>query len=136
MNDFFASIYEFFVYTQTYSMNLYENGTYLGLFLSMLLPALIIMAVFYFLIKHPFCSWVHWLILIGVAILFTGVLTYNILAENLAVYILSPVDYPDINSFITSFILYNVLLSIGTGIVFTFMFKQAPFPQRNVPFRG
>jgi hypothetical protein len=137
MNDIFASIYEFgMTYSQTYSMDLFNNGAYMSIFLSMLFPATALMAIFYFLVKYPFCKWFHWLIVLGAALLTTGVLTYNILAENLAVYLLDTANFPDINTFVSTFIMYNLILSSLTGFVFTLIFKQAPLPQRNVPFGG
>lgn len=136
MNDFFASIYENLVYNQVYSMDLFTNGSYLSVFLSMILPSVTSMAVFYFLIKYPYCRWFHWLIFLATSVLVTGIVTYNILAENLAVYILTPDQYPDVNAFISTFIVYNLVLSVISGIVFTLIFKQAPLPQRNVPFGG
>ncbi|WP_321299276.1 hypothetical protein [Marinifilum fragile] len=137
MNDLFASLYETdLTFNQTYSMELFNNGAYMSAFLSMLLPAFVIMAIFYFLIKYPFCKWYHWFLGICTAIIITGVLTYNVLAETLAVFVLAPNDYPDINSFITTFIVFNVVLAFVTGFIWTLVFKQAPRPNRNVPWGG
>jgi ABC-type Co2+ transport system permease subunit len=102
----------------------------------MILPSLLIMAIFYFLIRYPFCRWYHWLIGIVSAILITGILTYNVLVENLAVFVLDTESYPDINSFITTFIVFNLVLAFIAGFIWTLIFKRAPLPQRNVPFGG
>ena len=67
MNDFFASIYEFFFYEASFSQAMYSHGLYSVLGLVTLLSALVLCLVFYYVINRPtFNLWYHWLLVAGV----------------------------------------------------------------------
>jgi hypothetical protein len=136
IKNFIASIYENgWLFNQTFSPELYLNGAYVSLLIAALIPCLVSLAIFYFIVKYPFCKWVHWFMAYFVGITVSGVLTYNILANFLAIYIVEPETYPSINGFILNMIIFNCIISLLVGFVATIVFKQAPLPQRNIPWK-
>lgn len=65
MNDFFAPIYEGWgaFYLDNFSDDLYNERLYIPIGWTLLLTALGLMAVYYYVINHPrFNRWFHWLI--------------------------------------------------------------------------
>jgi hypothetical protein len=134
-NDILANYYEMnWLFNQTFSVELFQKGAYVTLFLATLLPAIITIAIFYFLNKYPFCKWYHWAIVWIGAMLITGILSYNILSNFLAIYMVDSATYPDINGFVLNMIIANSILSLVTGFICTLIFKRAPLPQHNIPW--
>ncbi|KJF44270.1 hypothetical protein [Draconibacterium sediminis] len=133
LNDVLANLYEMdWLYDQPFSLELYNNGAYVLLFLSALAPSFIFMAIFYFLIKYPFCKWYHWLIVLIAGLIVTDVLTQRVLYNFLAVPIANSAQ--GINSFLLKQILLNSFLSLLFGFIATLIFKRAPLPQHNIPW--
>lgn len=68
MNEFFASLYEAFYYSDPsqFSGYVYDFGLYVPIGLIMVISSLILPIVFFYIINHPrFNKWYHWLIILG-----------------------------------------------------------------------
>ena len=92
------------------------------------------MVLFYFVNKYPYGKWWHWLIVWIVASAIVLLVSSNMLNENLAMYVLSPGNYPDVNDFVTNLALLNMGYSLLVGFVVSKIFQQFPFPQSTLPF--
>jgi hypothetical protein len=67
MNEFFAGIYEKFFYSSPFSDDVYQEGIYGPLGIIAFVGALVMMAIFYYIINRPsFSRWYHWLIILGI----------------------------------------------------------------------
>jgi hypothetical protein len=132
-NDILANYYEMsWLYNQPFSAELFRNGAYVTLFLVAFLPAIVSMAIFYFLNKYPFCKWYHWVIVLIGSMVFTDILTYNVLTKFLAVNMMN--QDPGIDGFVLNIIIANSILSLVIGFICTLIFKRAPLPQHNIPW--
>lgn len=136
MNDFFGQIfYEHnFLYHNVYSPELYGNNFYTKFGLLMVIIPLVVLAIFYFINKYPYCKWWHWLITLVVAGAIVAVISNNLLNEELAVYVLEPVKYTDVNGFINNLTFANLAYSLLVGFIISFVYKQVPGPQSTLPF--
>lgn len=137
MNNFCANLYEFQgLFDQVFSVNLFQNGAYVKLFFSALLPSFVILCVFYFGIKYPFCRWYHWFLGVVIASVVTGILSFNILTDHLANYMLELVQYPNVDVFVTNIIILNIVYCLIGSVIFSSILKQFNFPQKNIPWGG
>ena len=136
MNYLFASLYQYLVYHQVYSVFLDQQGVYFPFGLIALIPPLILFAGFYFLVKYPWCKFWHWLLVLAASLLTIGILSYNMLAKNLAQFIFDPTNYPGAKTFLFSMLAVNLLFGLISSFIFTLIFKQFHLPQRNIPWGG
>lgn len=134
MKDFLASVYEYFVWHNVYSVDLFNNNIYFLLILCFLIPPCITFGIFYFLVKYPFCRWWHWALILILNLLLTGVTSYNLLTTNLIQYVLDDGSYPDIDTFIYNIILFNLIYGFIFSFIVSSIFKLFPLPQRNIPW--
>jgi hypothetical protein len=137
MNDFFEQIfYEYpFLYNGDYTTALSKNSFFINLGLLMIVIPIVIMAVFYFINKYPYGKLWHWLIAWVVSGALVAIISYNLLNEELAVYILSPSEFPDAGGFVMNLVWANLVYSLVVGFIISFVYKQVPGPQSTLPFR-
>jgi hypothetical protein len=136
MNDLFASLYEYLVYHNVYSLQLLNDSFYFPFGIAAILPPIGLFAIFYFLVKYPWCRWWHWgLVLLG-SIVTVGILSYNMLSKELAQFIWDPQLYPDAKTFMYNMLFINILYGFISSMLSTLLFKQFPLPQRNIPWGG
>jgi MFS superfamily sulfate permease-like transporter len=136
MNDFFGQLfYEHgFLYHNVYSRELFSNNFYTKFGLLMLIIPLVVMVIFYFINKYPYGKWWHWLLTWIVAGVIVAGISRNLLNEELAVYVLEPVSYPDVSGFVIDLSLINLTYSMLVGFIISFVYKQIPGPQSTLPF--
>lgn len=136
MNDFFGQIfYEHgFLYHNVYSRELYDNNFYTKFGILMLIIPLVVMAIFYFINKYPFCKWWYWLITWVAAGTIVFFVAQNLLNEELVTYVLQPAKYPEVNGFVMNLSLINLVYALVVGFIVSFIYKQVPGPQSTLPF--
>ncbi|MCF8299330.1 MAG: hypothetical protein K9J13_17405 [Saprospiraceae bacterium] len=149
MNDIFAIIYEtlFGLYESQFSLifdTLYENGGYNLLGLTFILIPLIMFAAFYFLWKYPYGKFWHWLLLLLIVFLVTGGISWGIsnneifLSNNQA--LIDALADPEsgyeeyANTLPIKYALFNGLLSIVAGFIYSLIMKQFSKIQIHLPF--
>jgi glycosyltransferase involved in cell wall biosynthesis len=134
MKDFFASLYEYIIFHNVYSLELFNNNIYFSLVLYFLIPPCITFGIFYFLVKYPFCRWYHWALILLSTIGINAGLCYDLLNKSLVQYIFDSGSFPDIYTFIYNIILMNIIYGFIFSLIVTIILKQFPFPQRNIPW--
>jgi hypothetical protein len=135
INNIFGSWYENFVYHGVYSLELFNNNFYTYFGLIMIIIPLVVMAVFYFINKNPYGKLWHWLIAWIIAGAIVTIVSYNMLREELAVYVLDPENYPDVSGFVMNLSLTSLAYSMVVGFAISLLYKQVPGPQSTLPFR-
>lgn len=130
MNDFFSGIYEKLYYSSPFSDDVYQEGIYGPLGLMGIIGALLMMAIFYYIINRPsFSRWYHWLIILGI---------HFALQFGICILQTKP-KFSELNiqysSEYWSFAFVHAILSTFGYILFSFMFrwwskncKQTPIP--------
>jgi len=149
MNDFFATIYEalFKLYDSQFSLifdTLYDYGGYNLLGITFVLVPLVMFACFYFLWKNPYGKFLHWFIWLLLAALITGGLSWGIanneiFASNNQALINALSDpssgYEDFaNTLPIKYALFNSLLGLFVGFVYSLILKQFSKIQIHLPF--
>src|SRR5690554_589723 len=149
MNDIFAIIYEtlFGLYESQFSLifdTLYENGGYNLLGLTFILIPLIMFAAFYFLWKYPYGKFWHWLLWLIIVFLITGGISWGIsnneifLSNNQA--LIDALADPEsgyeefANTLPIKYALFNGLLAIAAGFIYSLIMKQFSKIQIHLPF--
>jgi hypothetical protein len=134
MNDFFATLYDWFVFHNIFSIELYHENSYFILGLIILLTSIIVMAIFYRL-PITISRWYHWLLALVLSAVLAAGLAYSQLVEKLIQYT-SNSQYPETESFILEMILYTALYTFAFSILASFIVRigtnneNNPFPIR------
>ena len=136
MNDLFASLYEYLEYHNVYSIQLLNDGFYFPYGITAIFTPIALLAIFYFLIKYPYCRWWHWGLIVVALLVLVGILSYNLLSKELAQYIFQPDIFPDAQSFMHSMLYINILYGFISSMLITLLYKQFPLPQKNIPWGG
>lgn len=105
---------------------LYNKSSYGDMFIISLTVPIVLYLVFYYLIRLPYLTILHWLIVLLIVILLTFGFEFAYLRDVLSEYLMSG-DYEEAEY--TSNLIYfysflNVGFSIIFGIVFSFILKQ------------
>jgi chromate transport protein ChrA len=149
MNDLFATIYEalFGLYDSQFSLifdTLYDYGGYNLLGLTFIAVPLIMFASFYFLWKYPYGKIWHWLLWLLIAFLITGAISWGIsnneifLSDNQS--LIDALADPEsgyeqhANTLPLLYALFNGLLSVAVGLIFSLILKQFSKIQIHLPF--
>ncbi|MCF8396313.1 MAG: hypothetical protein K9H06_20655 [Melioribacteraceae bacterium] len=123
---------------------MYENGGYNLLGLTFILIPLIMFAAFYFLWKYPYGKFWHWLLLLLIVFLVTGGISWGIsnneifLSNNQA--LIDALADPEsgyeeyANTLPIKYALFNGLLSIVAGFIYSLIMKQFSKIQIHLPF--
>lgn len=149
MKDILAPIYEklFGLYDQNFSLvfdHLYNNGGYLKFGFSFILIPLILLGVFYYVWKYPYGKILHWLLWLVVIIIIVFGMTYSIAnteifasgnqALNAAIDDASTGYKNYASSLPLQYALYNSLLTLVIGIIYSLILKQFSKIQIHLPF--
>lgn len=149
MNDLFATIYEalFGLYDSQFSLifdTLYHYGGYNLLGLTFILVPLIMFAAFYLLWKYPYGKFWHWFLWLVIAFLITGGISWGIsnneifLSDNqeLIDALADPESGYDefAKTLPLKYALFNGLLCIAFGFVYSLILKQFSKIQIHLPF--
>jgi hypothetical protein len=130
----FEPIYQYFdtlfdVFDNQYSYlftELYEESSYGYMFIISLAVPLILYLVFYYLLRLPYLTILHWLLVLFLVGLLTFGLEIAYLRDVLSEYLMSgdfeEADYTSDLVYFYSFL--NVGFSIVFGIIFSFILKQ------------
>ncbi|MBN1968187.1 MAG: hypothetical protein JXL97_10060 [Bacteroidales bacterium] len=149
MNDLFATIYEalFGLYDSQFSLifdTLYDYGGYNLLGLTFIAVPLIMFVCFYLLWKYPYGKLWHWLLWLLIAFLVTGGISWGIsnneifLSDNQA--LIDALADPEsgyeqyANTLPLLYALFNGLLSVAVGFIFSLILKQFSKIQIHLPF--
>ena len=127
MNDFFAVIYEFFSYFGQFSDDLYNEGLYTVLGLSLLIISLFMVVLYYLIINSPrFNKRTHWLMVLGVNFVI------NFAMVSIPRNVFTNLNY-DYGSEYFGFGLINAFMSIIFFIAFSFAIKRKSYNCFNSP---
>lgn len=149
MKDFFSIIYEvwFGIFKQDFwqiFQVLFDDGGYIKLGITFLLVPLIMFAAFYYLWKYPYGKFWHWLLLLLIVFLITGGISWGIsnneifLSNNQA--LIDALADPEsgyeeyANTLPIKYALFNGLLSIAAGFIYSLIMKQFSKIQIHLPF--
>jgi hypothetical protein len=149
MNDIFAPLYEtiFGLYDSQFSLifdTLYEDGGYFMFGLSFIFAPLLMWLVFYYLWKYPYGKFWHWMIWLLISSIIVGVGTWGlanneIFASNNQSLIDALADpesgYEEYaKSLPIKYALYNSILTIVIGFLYSLILKQFSKIQIHLPF--
>ncbi|MGQ1948366.1 hypothetical protein ACT3CD_14825 [Geofilum sp. OHC36d9] len=149
MNDLFATIYEslFNLYDPQFGLifnTLYDSGGYTLLGLTFVLVPLILFAAFYYLWKSPYGKFRHWFLWLIIASLLTGGISWGI--SNNEIFLSNNQDLIDALAYPESgyeefaktlpfeYALFNGLLGIVVGFIYSLILKQFSKIQIHLPF--
>lgn len=149
MNDLFATIYEalFGLYDSQFSLifdTLYDYGGYNLLGITFILVPLLMFAAFYFLWKNPYGKFWHWFLWLIIAFLITGGISWGIfnneifLSDNQA--LIDALADPEsgyeefAKTLPLKYALFNGLLGVAVGFVYSLILKQFSKIQIHLPF--
>ncbi len=149
MNDLFAIIYEvwFGLWESEYDVifqTLFDYGGYNLLGLTFITVPLIIFASFYFLWKYPYANLWHWVLLLLVVFIVTGVISWGIsnneifLSDNQS--LIDALADPEsgyeqfANTLPLKHALTNGFLSLILGFFYSLILKQFSKIQIHLPF--
>jgi len=133
--DFFADLYEFWGYflLGNFSNDMYQNGIYSHVGISMLVTTLVLMAVFYYVINHP-----RWAKISIWALYLTGVAFINYVIAHVIVYTRFNSIYgnniPDYTSDMITFSFENAIIAMIAGALFSIFLKLGSSVLNKIPF--
>lgn len=149
MNDIFTTIYEalFVLYDSDFSLifdTLYDYGGYNLLGLTVMLVPLIMFSAFYFLWKYPYFKFWHWFLFLIFISIVTGGISWSI--SNNEIFMSDNEDLINALADPTSgfeyfaktlpikYALFNALLSLAVGFVYSLVLKQFSKINIHLPF--
>ena len=149
MNDLFATIYEtwFQLYDSQFRLifdTLYKDGGYVMFGLSFILIPLILWLLFYYVWKYPYGKLRHWLVWLLITVLIVAGSTYGIanneifVSDNQAL-IAALADLESgyeqfAKTLPLNYALFNGILTIGIGFIYSLILKQFSKIQIHLPF--
>lgn len=147
MNDLFATIYESYLYNSQFELifnTLYNSGGYTRLGLTFVLVPLILFAAFYFLWKYPYGKFWHWFLWLIIAFLLTGGISWGISYNEIFLSnnpdLIDALAYPEsgyeefAKTIPFKYALFNGLLGIVAGFIYSLILKQFSKIQIHLPF--
>jgi hypothetical protein len=133
MSDLFAPLFELgSLYTPPYSQVLFEGLGYTLLGLSFIFIPLFIMFLFYYAWNPVFGRWYHWLLMVGVASLLTGLVALGIIGEELAQFYGDP-DYTEVEFYSTIISLLIGIYALVTATIWSFIIRFKSTNNNNNP---
>jgi hypothetical protein len=149
MKDIFAPIYETFfgLYNQAYDLifrTLFENGGYVKFGLSFIFIPLICWLLFYYVWKYPYGKKIHWFIWLFITCVIVFGVTYSI--ANIEIFASGNQALKDSISDASTgykkfadnlplqYALYNSLLTLVIGFIYSLFLKQFSKIQIHLPF--
>ena len=133
MNSFFAMLYDWFIYHDLFSIELFDLGSYFHLGLIILSVSVLIMAIFYYAWNPTYGRWYHWLLMIVVSALIAAGISYAYLTETLIAYT-SNSQYPDTESFILNMALVTALYTFLCSAISSFIIRIGSSKNKANPF--
>lgn len=130
MNSLFGKIYEALFYSTPFSDDLFQEGLYGTVGITLLIGSLFMVLLFYYFINRPsFSRWYHWLIIMCIHVAVQYWLAVAIVKPKL-----SDLN-PDYGSEYWTFALYHSGLALVAYIILSFMLrwwsrncKRTPIP--------
>lgn len=149
MKDIFATIYEtwFQLYDSQFSLifdTLYNAGGYIMFGLSFILIPLFLWLLFYYVWNYPYGKFWHWLVWLLITFLFVAGSTFGIanneifVSDNQA--LIDALADPDsgyeqfAKTLPLKYALFNGILTIGVGFIYSLILKQFSKIQIHLPF--
>ena len=149
MKEFSATVYEtwFNLFNQEYNLifsTLYDDGIYTNLLLCLIVIPFLFWVIFYYFLTYPYGTILHWIGWLIISALVVAIVTYNIvnagifssnnqsLNDALAD---SSIGYAAFGeSLPMKFALYNGILTLFIGFVYSMVLKQFSKIQVHLPF--
>lgn len=133
MSDLFAPLFELgSLYTPPYSQVLFDGLGYTLLGLSFILIPLFIMTLFYYAWNPVFGRWYHWLLMVGLASLVSGLVASGILGGELAQFYGNP-DYTDAEFYTTIISLLIGIYALVMATLWSFIIRFKSSNNNNNP---
>ena len=140
-----AALYQLFeiwlgLYKEEYEyifFELYKEGTYNIFGLSVLIPSLVILSLFYFVYKNPYAkAFPDYLISLLMAAVFSAFLTFYFSRVSLAAYLVDPEE--EISAFASklnwAYTIINFVLTIIISFLISFILRLKSKVQPQLPF--
>lgn len=137
MNDFFANLYEMFgTFVGAFNTDMFQEAFYLPLGIIMLLSAIVVPLIYYYVLNHPrWNRWYHWL-LFGLGTSFLNFVIDWVLAQDklIAYYNQAQQEMPYTwdNFFLLS--LMGFFWTMVFFFIFSFLFKWGSRNCKHTPF--
>lgn len=144
MNNFFAAIYENFIYNETYHaifQYLFDSGSYAWFGLAVVAIPILFWAAFYFIWMYPYGRGWHWLIWMAITLVVVflsglGIASLVILASSDPIMI-DCFNDANCNTYAHSlpiqYAFLNVIIAFVWGLIISFAFKQFSKVQAHLP---
>lgn len=133
MNDFFATLYDWFVFHNTFSIALFDENSYFHLGLIILLVSIVVMAVFYYIWNPTYGRWYHWLFMVAISAIIAAIAAYSYLTNTLIEYTDNS-EFPDTESFILNMSLVTALYTFLFALLSSFIIRIGSSKNKANPF--
>lgn len=133
MNDFFATLYDWLVYNDFFSIEIFREDSYFILGLIILITSIIVMAAFYYIWNPTYGRWYHWIFMVALSAVIAAGIAYSYLTDLLIQYTNNS-EYPGTESFISNMSLVTALYTFLFALLSSFIIRIGSSKNKANPF--